>query len=163
MRRVGVVIASISLLGAVTASARANKFHPQDANALEALVQRITLAKGDNNTVLKPIISQHDFETVSCLEAINQALDSCYSYVTTILTLIRISSSMETSVDEVTVNGYLADELTYALKLLPLDRQGVNNNVGYCGRSAVIATRAQVALSILEDGERILLWLSRRR
>jgi hypothetical protein len=75
---------------------------------------------------------------------------------------MAISSLMVTTYDEAAVIRYLRLNASSAAKFLPLARREVNNRAASCGGSAIVVTRAQVALSLLDEGERILSALGRR-
>jgi hypothetical protein len=69
---------------------------------------------------------------------------------------------MESANDEMAVINILSEETRYALTLLVLSKKGINQSAAYCAQNAFVSSKAQAAIYLLDETERILRSISRR-
>jgi hypothetical protein len=157
-----VAAALFVLFFAPIVTAHANMFGPQDTQGLDALRQRILVAQRDNLEVQRSLNQSYAFNALECLNTIDNYLGQFGDEVSFVSTLISISSTMQSQYDESIVNRHLGIEIGSGLMLLPIARRAANSNSALCGSSAIVVYRASVALSLLDEGQRLLLMLNRR-
>jgi hypothetical protein len=159
MQRLALAIAALIV---IPLPAHANRLQPQDAQDLDALNQQLLVARQDNLDVQRSLTQNDALNLNDCLNEISTSLETLSANLSSISTLVHISSSMVSDFDEKVVNGNLLIDLNSALRFLPIARRYANQNSGFCGSSAIVATRAQTALRLFDESERILQWLKRR-
>jgi hypothetical protein len=149
----------ILLLGT---TALAGIFQIQDARVFDTLIQKVNAANSDDVSAIRSLAAAHRFDEAQCLNEISHELESLHYELSEISTLIAVSASMDIQSDETTVLGYLRIDMNSTMKFLPLARRDMNNQAAFCGGNALVVSRAQTGLSLLEDSERLLLSLQRR-
>jgi hypothetical protein len=141
---------------------QANLFGSQDVQIVDAFVKKVHFAQKDNLDIERSLSQNHAFEAYQCISEFDIYLGQLEAEVSFISALINISGAMEAKSDEGIVNRHLAIQVQSSLRLLPIARQATNVSAGHCGSSAIVASRAQFALSLLDEGERLFLWVNRR-
>jgi hypothetical protein len=111
---------------------------------------------------VQTFIGQRAFDEANCLNEINNDLSSTHLVISQLNDLLFLSAAMETAADELTVNSVIRKNIRYGLSVLPLHRKSINHNGAYCGRNTYVATKAQSALVLLDEAERILRSIGRR-
>jgi len=150
------------LLALVITPAQANVFGPQDIQSISALVRRLLDAQRDNLTGRQALNAQHAFDDYQCLTDVNSEIIALHFIVSEIHDLLDLSIQMETAIDEMTVNRSLSAQIRYGLGYLPNTRKNINLSAAYCARNAFVSTKAQAALLLLDEAERLLREISRR-
>jgi hypothetical protein len=154
------IIAVLLVLAATPA--QANTFAPQDAQPFTALVRRLLDAQRDNLTGVQALNAQHSLDDVQCLNDVNSEVVSLHFIVSEISDLLYLSTQMQNIVDEMTVNRLLSEQIRLGLAILPNTKKSINLHAAYCARNAFVSSRAQGALFLLDEAERLMRSISRR-
>lgn len=139
----------------------ASAFAPRDNTALVSLSSRIITAQRDDLDAAHSLIGTGAFDSAQCLMDIGEYLGEFGDTSSFILTLTDIANEIKNPFDIGVVERYLAIQARNGLGMLPIARRAANLSAGHCGWSAVVVSRANVALSLFDEGERLLRSLSR--
>jgi hypothetical protein len=152
----------ILLTAGVHRTVLANTFKMQDSKIIDETVKKILDAEADNLSAQQSLARVQRVDEAECLNEIGHILDSLQEQLSGLSTLVAISSLMITPYDETAVNGYLRVGSHTSMKIFPVARRAVNGQAAFCHTSAIVVTRAQLALSLLGESESIVSVLNRR-
>jgi hypothetical protein len=129
---------------------------------LSAITNRFAVARRDSLDAMQALVSGRNLDAGECLSGIIDTMWLTDEIVSSTSILTLLSSAMENQTDEYLVDRALAGQIQHSLASIAETRRVINQQAGRCGASAVVVTKAQMLLSILDDSERILSSLSRR-
>jgi hypothetical protein len=143
-------------------SVQAKRFSDQDHVVLDAITKRLETASRDSLDAAQASITGYNVDASDCLTGILDATDVTDEIISSASTLTFLSGAMANLADEQLVDRFLELQIKRGLSSIAHARRVINLQSGRCGTSAIVANKAQLFLSILDDGERVLSAFSRR-
>ena len=143
-----IVISAATLLTLTFAAPlAANTISPQVFLSIDR--ELINLARATNN-VKKTVSKAHDFDQVSCLDAIFEALNNEENDVAHILDLVILLNEMRDPEDRKIIIAHLVSLFPSAQEKLGLSYEYVNSQAGSCSTSALVYGTTEKAKAIFD-------------